>query len=144
MKFYFFDTSALVKRYHYENGTEKVDSIFSEDDRAIIISSISITEIVSALNRKKGEGVIAEDDLQFTISKFFHDAIKEFTVLEISEENVKDSIELVLSENLRTLDALQLAVALGLKDLEAIFVCADKNLINAAKSIGLNVVNPED
>ncbi len=59
MKFYFFDTSALVKRYHSEKGTENIDKIFIEDDRAVIISSLSITEIVSAMNRKKEEKVIS-------------------------------------------------------------------------------------
>lgn len=55
MKFYFLDTSALVKRYHSEKGTDRIDKIFSQDDRAIVISSISLTEMVSAFNRKKEE-----------------------------------------------------------------------------------------
>jgi hypothetical protein len=30
MPAYFFDTSALVKRYHIEEGSEKVDEIFND------------------------------------------------------------------------------------------------------------------
>jgi len=80
MKFYFLDTSAPVKRYHSEKGTDEIDRIFTEDDRAIVISSISITEIVSALNRKKEEKIISSEDLDIALSKFFHDAIKDFLI----------------------------------------------------------------
>ncbi len=143
MKFYFFDTSALVKRYHSENGTENIDKIFIEDDRAVIISSLSITEIVSAMNRKKEEKVISKEDLDIALSKFFHDAIKEYVVVELDVEHIKDSVMLVLKRNLRTLDSLQLAVALRLKELEIIFVCADKKLVSVASKEGLEAINPE-
>jgi hypothetical protein len=38
--FYFFDTSALVKRYHIEVGTDVVDHAFEDKDAARIISDI--------------------------------------------------------------------------------------------------------
>lgn len=143
MKFYFLDTSALVKRYHSEKGTDKIDGILEKDDKAIMISSISITEIVSALNRKKEEKIISKEDLDVALSKFFHDAIKDFLVLELDEEHIKDSVVLVLKRNLRTLDSLQLAVALGLKELKPVFVCADKKLVSVAEKEGLHALNPE-
>jgi predicted nucleic acid-binding protein len=143
MKFYFLDTSALVKRYHSEKGTDKIDKIFSQDDRAIVISSISLTEMVSALNRKKEEKIISREDLKIALSKFFHDAIKDFLVLELDGEHIKGSIRLILKRNIRTLDAMQLAVALGLKDLKVTFVCADKKLASVAEKEGLQTINPE-
>ncbi|VVB95065.1 tRNA(fMet)-specific endonuclease VapC [uncultured archaeon] len=143
MKFYFLDTSALVKRYHSEKGTDKIDKIFFEDDRAIVISSISITEMVSALNRKKEDKIISKEDLKIALSKFFHDAIKDFLIIELDGEHIKGSIMLVLKRNIRTLDALQLAVALGLKELKVTFVCADKKLVSVAEKEGLQTINPE-
>jgi len=143
MKFYFLDTSALVKRYHSEKGTDKIDKIFSQDDRAIVISSISLTEMVSALNRKKEDKIILKEDLKIALSKFFHDAIKDFLILEIDGEHIKGSITLVLKRNIRTLDALQLAVALSLKELKVTFVCADKKLVSVAEKEGLQTINPE-
>lgn len=143
MKFYFLDTSALVKRYHSEKGTDKIDKIFSEDDRAIVISSLSITEMVSALNRKKEDKIILKEDLEIALSKFFHDAIKDFLVIELDGEHIKDSIMLVLKRNIRTLDSLQLAVALSLKELKVTFVCADKKLVAVAEKEGLQTINPE-
>lgn len=85
MKFYFFDTSAVVKRYHSEKGTEAIDRIFAENDRAIAISSVSLTETVSALNKKKEEKTISKEDLDIALSRFFHDAIKDFLILEIDD-----------------------------------------------------------
>ncbi len=144
MKFYFLDTSALVKRYHSEKGTEAIDRIFSENDKAIVISSICITEMVSALSRKKEEKAISKEDLDAALSRFFQDAIKDFLILELDDGHIKDSIVLVLKRNLRTLDALQLAVAIGLKDVNPVFVCADKKLVSVAEKEGLKAINPEN
>ena len=50
-----------------------------------------------------------------------------------------------LTRQIRTLDALQLAVALHLHQMAPIehFVCADQRLCDIAALEGLNVVNPE-
>lgn len=98
--------------------------------------------MVSALNRKKEERIISREDLDITLSKFFHDVIKDFLVLELNEEHIKDSIVLVLKRNLRALDSLQLAVALSLKELEVTFICADNDLIYVAEMEGLKTINP--
>lgn len=39
MQYYFLDTSAVVKRYHQEIGTDAIDSIFDSEDRIIVISN---------------------------------------------------------------------------------------------------------
>ena len=38
MKFYFLDTSALVKRYHSEKGTAEIDEIFSRCHKGVFDS----------------------------------------------------------------------------------------------------------
>ena len=48
---YFLDTSALVKRYRFENGTPTIDNIFSDENVEIIICALSISEVASALNK---------------------------------------------------------------------------------------------
>jgi uncharacterized protein with PIN domain len=47
VKILFFDTSALVKRYHHEKGTEVVDVAFSQEGIRII-SDVSVIEFFSA------------------------------------------------------------------------------------------------
>ena len=44
MSKYFFDTSAIVKRYHREDGSDLIDRLFAESDAEFIISDISIIE----------------------------------------------------------------------------------------------------
>jgi len=48
MKTYFLDTSALVKRYHQEVGTDIIDKIFGEEGKVLFISDLSIIEFHSA------------------------------------------------------------------------------------------------
>jgi len=45
---YFFDTSALVKRYHREPGTEVVDDAFDDLGTDCVISDLGIVEFYSA------------------------------------------------------------------------------------------------
>jgi len=47
--FFLFDTSALVKRYHIEPGSDKVDEIFESPDNVLIISELALVEVASAL-----------------------------------------------------------------------------------------------
>lgn len=48
MPLYFFDTSALVKRYHVGAGSEKVDEIFNDPAGTFAIANITIAEFASA------------------------------------------------------------------------------------------------
>lgn len=41
---YFLDTSALVKRYHIETGTDEVNALLQQEDTWIFISDLSIIE----------------------------------------------------------------------------------------------------
>lgn len=142
MQYYFLDTSALVKRYHQEIGTDVIDSIFDSEDRIIVISNISISEFVSAINRKKNENEITQDDLDVVLSKFYADVMEELTVIGIGDSHITSSIELVLGHNLKALDSLQLATALELNELDTTFVSADDKLCEAAEKEGLRIVNP--
>jgi len=144
MQYYFLDTSALVKRYHQETGTKIIDKIFDSEEKVIIISNISISEFVSALNRKKNEKEITQDDLDVVLSKFYSDVMEEFTVLGIGDSHIISSINLVLQHNLKALDSFQLAVALELEDLNITFVSADNKLCETAKKEGLKTINPEE
>jgi uncharacterized protein len=45
---YFIDTSALVKYYHAEDGTEEVTRLLEEPDARHYISRLSLVETVSA------------------------------------------------------------------------------------------------
>jgi len=68
MAFFLFDTSALVKRYHVEAGSDKVDEIFEDSDNILIISELALVEVTSALLRKRNRGEITA--LNYPLSLF--------------------------------------------------------------------------
>src|SRR5258707_13298794 len=55
---YFFDASALVKYYHAEAGTPRVNAIFSELGRRIRISSLGLIEMQSVFAMKVRSGIL--------------------------------------------------------------------------------------
>ena len=59
---YFFDSSALAKRYHPEIGTPKVNSIFSEASREVQISELSFLEVQSVFAVKVRSGFITRGE----------------------------------------------------------------------------------
>jgi hypothetical protein len=53
---YFFDSSALIKLYHPELGSQQVAAMFGGPDRRIIISRLAGVELHSALALKTRTG----------------------------------------------------------------------------------------
>lgn len=144
MAIYFFDTSALVKRYHKEEGSEKVEKIFENQDNIVVIANITLSEMTSAFLKKYNLQEINEEDLRKTISKFSEEIISNFWIIDIERNHINISQDFILKYNLRTLDSIQLAVLLNLKSLNPIFVCSDIDLTNSAEDEGIKVLNPEE
>lgn len=142
MPLYFFDTSALVKRYHIEAGSEKVNELFDNPEGIFAITSIAVTEFVSALARKLYEGVISEDDFRACLSEFAKDIISLFWIIDLERSHINKSISLIIKHNLRTLDSLQLSVFLDLSSLNPVMVTSDEALFNATIKENFSVIKP--
>jgi len=56
MPLLYFDTSALVKRYHLEKGSVYVDSVFDDAANDIIIGRHAMAETISAFALKVRTG----------------------------------------------------------------------------------------
>lgn len=143
MALFLFDTSALVKRYHVEMGSDKVGEIFDNPDNVLIISELVLVEMTSALQRKLNQGEIAASAMENALAQFAHDVLSELIVAELTSELVRRARRLVLEHDLRTLDALQLSSALEFQTLKPTFVCADAKLRDAALATGMSVFDPE-
>ena len=70
---YYFDTSALVKRYRSEPGTDAVDALFADAGSSFVISRLGIIETVSALAIKVRMGELPLADFILTRKKFLGD-----------------------------------------------------------------------
>jgi len=132
----FFDSSALAKRYIEEPGSEKVEKICSQ--AAILgVSSICVPEIISALCRLRRQSLITEDQYENakkTLLKDLEDAL----ICNITPSVVRQSIRILETNKVRTLDALHVACAL---EFEAeTFVSSDIQQLSATKRAGLKVL----
>lgn len=142
MSVYFFDTSALVKRYHVEAGSAEVDRLFNDPDGVFVISSLMITEFVSVFDRKSREGVITDVDFRFCLSEFSKDMITSLWIVDLDRNHINKSASLVLKHKLRTLDSLHLAVFLNLSSAQPVMVTSDTALYNAAVKEGFQAIKP--
>ena len=147
---HYFDSGALVKLYHLETGTAEVDEIVTAPANVIRISRLTVAELTSAFAGKVRTGAITEGDAQAFLLQFRTDiADGKFEVYSVGDSVFAAADRLIsrhgFALRLRTLDALQLAVALDLasRGLLDYFVAADRVICEVARSEGLAVINPE-
>lgn len=148
---YFFDTSALAKLYHKERGSGYMDRILEERGSRSLISHLSIVEMESVLAIKRRTGEIDEPAMEIARRRFRADLAQQRLLVAppVLERHFHSARKLLVqygaSEGLRTLDALQLAIALDLRQLGQIgvLVAADQRLCRVASMAGCASVNPE-
>ena len=144
---YFLDTSAFVKRYHLEAGTDRVLALFNQPANQIYVSRLTLVETRSSFALKVRSGQIAETAAAALWVQILADlASGTFEVLPILDSHYQLAEELIgrhgFRFRLRTLDALQLAVALDWSGRTPIdgFVLADHALSEVAVAEKLPVV----
>ena len=147
---YFFDSSALIKLYHPELGSQQIAAMFGGPDRRIIVSRLAGVELHSALALKTRTGHLDRERSAALRIRFLNDvASGAIALVALSEFHYAAAERLIVRygdrQGLRTLDALQLAVALEVKDHVGLvaLVAADKVLCEVAALEGLAVLNPE-
>ena len=129
----FFDSSAFVKRYVSETGTE---AVLAWCDRAseIGLSGIALPEIVAAFCRLRREGRI--DDTQYRQLKSLLLAdIEDAAMCDLSPEVLARSIDSLEANVLRGMDAIHVGSAIALK--VDVFISADQRQRDAAIRAGL-------
>lgn len=136
----FFDTSALVKIYHRETGSDFCLGCY-KGQAAIIISELACLEFHSTIYRKYRDKELCEKALMAVLEKFESDRVQRYEVVHVASFIYDEACKL-LSEyariyGLRTLDSLQLATFLTYceKDNDS-FVCADRKLSLLVERMG--------
>jgi predicted nucleic acid-binding protein len=147
---HFFDSSALVKLYHPEAGTPAVDQIVNSAGNLVRISRLTVAELTSAFAIKVRTQSINREDADLFLRQFRGDvATGKLEIFSVAESEFAMAELLVgryaFDLRLRALDALQLAVALELRNQELVdhFVAADTALCEVARLEGFSVINPE-
>ncbi|MEW6608058.1 MAG: type II toxin-antitoxin system VapC family toxin [bacterium] len=143
---YYFDTSALVKIYHREDGTDRVLVIYKGDE-PIAISELSRIEFIATVMRKYREQAITLDTLQSLLTKFQEDLEQRYDVLKFSSLVIEEADNLLCrfgeQHGLKTLDSLQFAFLTTYCEQDTRFVCSDTMASQLVKDEGFNVIVPE-
>ena len=150
MAAYFFDTSALVKRYVNEQGSTWVAATIDPTAGArVYVASITGVEVISAIARKlKGNHVSASDAVKATF-RFHYDFANEYRIVSISDSVINRSMMLAEAYALRGYDAVQLGAALEINGrrmtfgaIPLILVTSDTELLTAAITENLLTDDP--
>ena len=148
MASYFFDSSAIVKRYAAEVGSSWVMNLTDPvSGHTIYVVRVTGAEVASALVRKRPPLLPA--DLVRALADFKRDFLHQYQRLAANDVVVIRAMTLAETHHLRGYDAVQLAAALELLAVNLaaglpspIFVSADVHLNTAAVAEGLTVDNP--
>ena len=144
----YFDTSALVKLYLVEQGSDVVIGLASDQsfDRLAILD-LSLVEFRSMVRRRERAREISSDQAELIVELVEAHASSTFLVQSTTREIQDEARRLLDTRPLRTLDALQLAGCLSVR-VTAVppltFVCADTRLCEAASLEGIDTINPLD
>jgi predicted nucleic acid-binding protein len=147
---YFLDTSALAKLYHREDGSQYVERLVGVRGSSTIISRLSLVEMESVLAIKVRTGELDVGGRELARRRLRADVAQGRIRLgpTIEERHYRNARNLLarygVERGLRTLDAIQLAVALGLRELGlvSVFVAADQRLCRAAEDCDFSTVDP--
>ena len=140
----FFDTSALVKFFHEERGTESVAALITEPGNEIWLLEIAILEFTSAVFRRYRNGEIQEDNLTKALDSFERE-VAEFNIEPLGSAIVTEAADLLRRygkvHGLRTLDALHLGAYSLISESDWMFVAADTVLCSVADQLGFKTMN---
>lgn len=149
MAAYYHDSSSLIKHYHVEIGTPVVDKILAEPNAIHFLSQLSGVEVPSAFAKKVRTQEITTADFQHLHQKFLADMTnRQYRIVRLLVRHLQSAEQLIqkygMTRSIRTLDAIQLAVAIDVESRHGIdhFVCADTNLCIIAAAEGFAVINP--
>jgi predicted nucleic acid-binding protein len=147
----FLDTSALAKLYHRETGSEYVASLLDpQRENRILVSPLSLIEMESVLATKVHMRQLSQIGVEIARRKFRLDLARRRLYMspEFDKghfEYARNSVAIYGMAGLRTLDALQLSMAVHLSSAAQLhfLVAADQTLCRVARMEGLTVIDPQ-
>ena len=147
MSIFYIETSALVKRYHAENGTDVINAIFSEKAEAdIFVTSQFITLEMEAVAARGLKGGVLNRRAYGIMLRSFVEDLGNMIVLPLSPSLVTEAAQATRRYAMRAADAIHFASALRTKQaaaMQIVFVGSDEELVRAGQEEGFTVLNPE-
>jgi predicted nucleic acid-binding protein len=152
MDTYFFDSSAIVKRYVNETGSNFVENLTNlKSGNLVLLARITQVEVASAFARRLKSGSLTQNETDDALKLFQHDLTNNYFVIEVTSNLLFEATRLAIKYALRGYDAVQLASAVETNNeriaqglLPLILVSADTDLNDAAKLEGFTIENPNN
>lgn len=138
----FLDTSTLFKLYHRESGTDDLEQMFSLNTvDAVFLSALSKVEFRSIVWRRLRMKELSREQAH-TILTLFSQDLDRYQFIDIDERLLQTACGLIDKHGLnglRSLDALQLASAVTVREQVTLYKTADRLLNDLFKAEGLPV-----
>lgn len=149
MPVYYIETSALLKKYRTEKGTDAVEELFQEkhENDRFVTSYLTLLESVSVVTRMFKSGSFSRRLYQATLGNLERDSSRLMSLDSVSDAVISEAIKQSMTHALRAPDAIHLASALRISSAsneKIYFLCSDTRLKTACLSSGLLVLDPED
>ena len=146
----FLDTSALAKLYHEEPGSEYVERVLNQPGSSGVVSRLSLVEMESVFATKVRTGALDENGRSLGLRRLRADIARNRLNVgpAIEQKHYRSAAKLLrlhgVSRGQRTLDALQLAIALEMLEASwiSLILSADKRLCEVAEACGCPAIDP--
>jgi uncharacterized protein len=146
----FLDISALAKLYHEEVGSAYVERIVNQPGSKCIVSRLSLVEMESVFATKVRTGDLDENGRSLALRRLRADIARNRLIVgpPVEPRHYRCASKLLrlhgVSRGLRTLDALQLAIALDMQEASwiSVILSADKRLCEVAEACGIPAIDP--
>ncbi|MBI4303231.1 MAG: type II toxin-antitoxin system VapC family toxin [Chloroflexi bacterium] len=150
MTVYYLDTSAIIKRYREEKGTDVVDQLIDHPltgDR-FYTSFLSVLELTSGVMRLTQSNRLKENEAREIIARFREDLRTHFRVWPIDNDITTSAVGIVEEYKLRAADAIHMATALAifsaLSGQHPLLVTSDREMLEAVKSSHHGALDPQE
>ena len=153
MYYFYFDASALAKRYIEEVGSDKIDFLFENVSlERLSCLTIGAAEVFWICIRKKNDGRITVNQFTQAAGHLEHEIItnqSNFRKIPVPDSLVWNSMDLIEAHSLNSVDAMVLRSALDTPTAlrstgdRLVLVASDQRLLRAAQAEGLQIFNPE-
>ena len=152
MHYFYFDASALAKRYSHESGSNLVNFLF---DRAPLERLKCLTlgglEVFWILVRKRNDGRITANSFSQAVVNLNSEVLADDSDFELllPSSLLSEAMDLIDRHSINSTDALILCSALEVGQRlrsqgdDLVLVASDRRLLRAASAEGMPIFNPE-
>lgn len=146
MSIYYAETSAVVKLYVREPGTERMLRLADPaGGNTLAVLGLTRVEFRSAIRQRERAGDVTHEIADNLIGSMDEHLANFFLVQPLTDLVMQEAAALLDRHALRAYDAMQLAGCIMLRARlarHATFVCSDRQLLKAAADEGIAILDP--